>query len=128
MKPLKNDQLTNSGIFPDYDKVIEPAICDLFKRFQLEEAHQPDIQVFDLTHTFPLSDPGNELIFAIKLEIDPMRDDHMLLYEHLSLISGCDEFQATVNALLDSSGDYAANCDAIIGTNSDFFILFTYCK
>lgn len=128
MQNLINDDLTNSAIFPDYDRVIEPAICDLFARFQLNEETQPDLQVFDLTNSFPLSDPGNELLFAIKLEIHPLLNDHMLLYEHLSLIAGQQELKQKINSLLDSDHDYAACCDSIIQTNSDFFILFTYCK
>jgi hypothetical protein len=129
MKHLTNDELTQSTIFSDLDSVIEGAITDLFAKHKLDPDTQPDYLVFDITNSLPLSDPGNEKAFLIKITPDLDQDTHYALWDDLQKIDTQTALKANINSQLGSEdSDFLGMLESIFTTNADIFMLFTYCR
>ena len=129
-KNLINDDLTSAAIFKFYDASIEPVISDWLAKFYTNPEDSPDLQLYDATDAFPLSDPGNELIFILKLDFfsNSIGQEASEAFDAFQTLVNQTSLLEQLNNNTPTDTDHLFFADAIFSTNADGYIIFTGLK
>lgn len=129
-KKLINDDLTNSAIFKFYDACIEPVISDWLTKFYINSEDIPDLQLYDATDAFPLSDPGNELVFILKLDFfsNSIDQEASEAFSAFQTLVNQTSLLGQLNNNTPTDTDHLFSADALFSTNADGYIIFTGLK
>lgn len=129
-KKLINDDLTNSPVFKFYDACIEPVITDWLAKFYTNPEDTPDLQLYDATDSFPLSDPGNELIFILKLDFfsNSIGQEASTAFSAFQTLVNQTSLLEQLNNDTPTDTDHLFFADALFSTNADGYIIFTGLK
>lgn len=130
LKKLINDDLTNSPVFGFYDACIEPVITDWLSKFYTNPEDSPDLQLYDATNAFPLSDPGNELIFILKLDFfaHSIGQEASTAFSAFQTLANQTSLLEQLNNNTPTDIDHLFFADALFSTNADGYIIFTGLK